>query len=369
MAIFTEQLGYSILDLGFDKTLTKFLSAQQGPTDVTPELINSFSQGTSAKSLLAGELISSLEQQTGAVFSGKTAFDNTQIGYRLGIDTDGTIKFYIGDSSNYLNWTGSALNIAGALTATSGVIGGWTVAATTISGSNIVLNSSGLIQTASSGQRIEIGNLGSGIQFYNTDGTSIATIQPTDSGTLFTSTSPNTASRMFQFISLVQNGSDSNPMVELQAADVSTGTVCIGITQKGDANAIDINLASSSIGRGIDITHLGDGIVGYFELNNINANSHTVEIYNKGTNAAATALYVEQTIASVASAQFKNTIATSTNFYRIMQFNGGGTTRTLWISDGTTPNGNLSGTVGDVCFYGPSGQPFYCTGGTNWTGM
>jgi len=56
---------------------------------------------------------------------------------------------------------------------------------------------------------------------------------------------------------------------------------------------------------------------------------------------------------------------TDTNFKKIASWAG----VTLWVSDGTTPNGNLTGTAGDVCYNGASSQPFYCTGTTNWTGM
>ena len=55
---------------------------------------------------------------SGTVFinHGKTAFNNTQTGFILGVE-NATAKFYIGNSTQYLNWTGSALNIAGSLTA------------------------------------------------------------------------------------------------------------------------------------------------------------------------------------------------------------------------------------------------------------
>lgn len=44
-------------------------------------------------------------------------------------------------------------------------------------------------------------------------------------------------------------------------------------------------------------------------------------------------------------------------------------TITFFESDGTDPNGNLSGTIGDVCFNcSPAGQLSYNSGGTtNWT--
>jgi len=49
--------------------------------------------------------------------AGKTDFNNSVAGFILGIDDSDsdTAKFYVGDSSNYINWTGSALNISGTL--------------------------------------------------------------------------------------------------------------------------------------------------------------------------------------------------------------------------------------------------------------
>lgn len=68
--------------------------------------------------------------------------------------------------------------------------------------------------------------------------------------------------------------------------------------------------------------------------------------------------------------QIQNNAVTGTGskFVAMMSFKQTSKTTTLWLSiDATTPNGNLTGTVGDVCFNGPSGRTFYCTGTTNWT--
>lgn len=53
------------------------------------------------------------------IAANKTDFNNTQSGFILGIDDSDSnrAKFYIGDSSNYLNWDGSTLIIAGSLVA------------------------------------------------------------------------------------------------------------------------------------------------------------------------------------------------------------------------------------------------------------
>jgi hypothetical protein len=59
---------------------------------------------------------------------GKTDFTNTDSGFILGIDNSDSdrAKFYIGDSTYYLNWTGVALNINGAVIDGTSTIGGRT---------------------------------------------------------------------------------------------------------------------------------------------------------------------------------------------------------------------------------------------------
>jgi len=82
----------------------------------------------SVAKLAAGTITSkaitlAVEDGTGDVYiaAGKTDFTNTDAGFILGIDDSDsdTPKFYIGDSSNYLNWDGTSLTIAGSLIAGS----------------------------------------------------------------------------------------------------------------------------------------------------------------------------------------------------------------------------------------------------------
>ena len=395
--IFTNsQPEYSILDLGFDKTLTKALLSLQGDVS-TPELSNVFTSGVAPRTLIAGELIAVLEQQAGAVFSGKTAFDNAQAGYRLGIDaSDNLVKFYIGDSSNYLNWTGSILSVSGVLSAGSIDIGGsdatsfhvdvdgnmWLGAATFASGPFRVTSSGamtaesgtftsgtitgGTIRTAASGARIELTSA-NGVAVYNSDGTLIGQFQTTDSGTLFSSTSPNTAGRMFQHISFIQSGSNANPMVYLQAEDVSTGTTCLSIVQKGDLNAILVSQTATSNSNSLQMENLGTGLVAYLKSNNAGS-VRAVEIYNIGSGEA---LYAGQSgNSAIAPVEFNQATAASTNFYKVIKLNGAGTNRAVWLSNGTTPNGNLTGVQGDICINADGGKAYYCsTTGTTWTAM
>lgn len=84
----------------------------------------------------------------GANSAGKLGFTNTESGYILGIDAkDGIPKFYIGDSSSYLNWDGSILSISGSITLISGSIAGMTITSTALtatSGGNSTILSSGI---------------------------------------------------------------------------------------------------------------------------------------------------------------------------------------------------------------------------------
>jgi len=57
--------------------------------------------------------------------------------------------------------------------------------------------------------------------------------------------------------------------------------------------------------------------------------------------------------------------ATSTNFKQRIKF----WTVSIWESDGTTANGNLSGTAWDICFNAGSNKPEYCQGSNNWTAL
>src|SRR3990167_2697819 len=92
---------YSILDLGFDKLITK---SSLIPDLVTPELQNIITQAVAPKNVTSGELLSILR-------FGKTRFDNTESGFILGLD-ESVAKFYIGDSASYLNWDGVTLTVS-----------------------------------------------------------------------------------------------------------------------------------------------------------------------------------------------------------------------------------------------------------------
>ena len=74
-------------------------------------------------------------------FNDKNTYSSSTAGVFLGYDTDG-YKVNIGDSSSYLKWSGTVLDLSGKITATDGAIGGWTIDTNSIyKGTDIILNS------------------------------------------------------------------------------------------------------------------------------------------------------------------------------------------------------------------------------------
>lgn len=88
---------------------------------------------------------------TGQIYTLGKTYGGSNAGWILEYNA-GTPRMEISDASrtNYLQWTGSALNIKGVITADSGSIGGWTTDATSIY-SGTGSNYSGLIKYASAG--------------------------------------------------------------------------------------------------------------------------------------------------------------------------------------------------------------------------
>lgn len=89
-------------------------------------------------------------------------------------------------------------------------------------------------------------------------------------------------------------------------------------------------------------------------------------MYIKQDHASASGATPLEILNDGALALIKGTAtATSTHFYPFAKING----VTIWMGDGTTANGALSGTAGDLLINGGSNKPEYCTGTTNWTAL
>lgn len=107
--------------------------------------------------------------------SGKTDFTNTDAGFILGLDDSDSdkAKFYIGDSTNYLNWTGSALNIKGSITGST-ITGSTLTTGTT--GPNVEISASRISQRTGTTEVVysDVGTYGGFWGIKDTDGDSVA---------------------------------------------------------------------------------------------------------------------------------------------------------------------------------------------------
>lgn len=171
--------------------------------------------------------------------------------------------------------------------------------------------------------------IASGGTLLNLSSTGVDTA--TTSGALLTLTS--TASTAGTQVLATLSGLTTGIGVSLVTAALTTGSA-LSIAANALTSGNAITLSSSST----DATARG-----------------VIQVTNSGSGSTGTAL--------IRGTQ----VVQSTNFRRILTESGSGVT--LWFSNGTTANGNLSGTAGDICFNGGSGKPEYCTGTTSWTAL
>jgi len=239
MSIFTNKdTPYNLLELGFDRSLIRVgtvASTSNVVEDVVPELRNVFSGGIAPKSLISGELVSVLEQQAGVIFSGKTIFDNSESGYRLGIDSNNLVKFYIGNTTDYFYWNGSTIGIS-SNTGDALVLD---------YGANILLKEGGSIKFTS----------------VSAAGPCTATLIATATGN-------------------VDNGTHSYKVTYVNSTgETSLGVISNAVTvdasnKKVDLSAIPISTSGGVTARNIYRTKAGGG--DYFILTTINDNTTTI---------------------------------------------------------------------------------------------
>lgn len=143
------------------------------------------------------------------------------------------------------------------------------------------------------------------------------------------------------------------------ASAATDETVVLRVTASGALAAgvlLDLTGAAVTTGTLLDIGDadaLTTGTIANFTSNSSSNGSRTLMTI-KNDNVAATGT-VLLTLTQDAP--------TSTNYFKAIAMNG----YTLWIGNGTTPNGNLSGTAGDWLIGGDSGKGYFCTGTTSWT--
>lgn len=176
----------------------------------------------------------------------------------------------------------------------------------------------------------------------------------TDSGTSSPAVYQNLGSIAVPSWSLLESAAGGFTL-PIAATDASTTTGnSLAITTSAITTGVVLNLTTGTTittGNAIAVSSAaaGTGARSLVKVTNSNASSVNtigIEVANTSTNAA-----------------FKSTVGlTSTHFQKQMVLGG----VTLWTSDGTDPNGALTGTAGDVCYNGATNKPAYCTGTTVW---
>ena len=140
-------------------------------------------------------------------------------------------------------------------------------------------------------------------------------------------------------------------------ASASEKVTTLDINQDSDGRSIYIDSENTTKIRHlfIDCTVLTSGGIATFYSNSSDATARIlVSINNDHASAVGvTPLWINQDA------------LTSTNFQKMINLDG----TIIWRSNGTDPNGALSGTAGDICFNGATNKPAYCTGTTNWTSL
>ncbi|RJO60400.1 hypothetical protein C4544_05235 [candidate division WS5 bacterium] len=325
----------------FDKNLYKLVETE------TPNVFE-----IDPLNIASGTLTAILEQNVGVLKIGKTKFDNTNAGYILGVD-NGTAKFYIGDSTNYLNWTGSALSMSGAITASSGTIGGWIIGSTTLS-------------SAASGERLVLDKGNSKVELFNSSGNSVlalrygttgqwiitCTAQNDNRGIMYVTASLNTAVNLFD---VVNNGTGQT--MRLYQDNASNSSSVLSLTNNaGNAPVLSITQTPSSSLSSIDITHSSDSSPA-INIDASNSDDSGIEITAVPANTDTHGMKI--TITGGASGDALNIVnSATTHLSRAIEI-----TRTInSASDGSAiyikpANSNPSGHCWGITFDGSGANP------------
>ncbi len=178
-----------------------------------------------------------------------------------------------------------------------------------------------------------------------------------------------TASQLY--ITTDQDASANSASVQLVAANAAYDQPVLQITQAGTGNGVKVTTAvGTATGLNFDLentsangiyTHcdvLTTGTCALFSSDSSDDSTRSlVKIVNDNTSAVGTTPLT-----------IKQDAPTSTNFKKLIVLDS----LTIWISDGTTAEGALTGVEGDICLNGGTGggQMAFCdASGQNWTDM
>jgi len=324
--------------------------------------------------------------------AGKTDFTNTDSGFILGIDDSDSnkVKFYIGDSTQYLNWTGTAFKLEG-VTLTASTF------QSSASGERIVFNDNGFaVYNADNTQTSYLNSDGCLRQtnFFGADTTTSITDHLTNEtsylGTLDIKKKRwiNDGSQYADFGAIIHLATE-HPAVTGNLTKTGTGTITMLIPDQAtnlgntdDWDFVGINKGTTHKDYKIEIDGTGNpNTFKWSDNGGVGWVATTVAITGADqtlTSADGSVIYIKfsATTGGVSGDYWTGISGAYTDFkehfkkmIRMASAADDGNGMVMWVSDGTSPNGALSGNVGDICFYGDSGKMYHCTGTTNWTSL
>lgn len=185
----------------------------------------------------------------------KKSYTDDTAGFWVGIHS-GVAKLYVGTSSNFVKWDGSTLSINGSITATTGTIGGFTIGATSLSTSGVVI-SSAAVSAASGTIKIDGANTklyaGSSLTIDGAGTGTITggTIRTAASGARVEMDGANTDFRIYDATQLVATIFASSASLWL-SHEISTGNISFA-TNDALAATIDQNGNFALAKAGADI--------------------------------------------------------------------------------------------------------------------
>jgi fibronectin-binding autotransporter adhesin len=169
-------------------------------------------------------------------------------------------------------------------------------------------------------------------------------------------------------------------LLQLTAASATTGVIA-QITANGLTTGNGLNVSSSgtitSSGSGLVVVTASGLTTGYAMqitdggASNTLTSGSMLRVYSNSNDTTARGVVsIVQDNASATGATpilIQQDGVVSTNYRRLIKESATGIT--IWMGNGTTANGTLSGTAGDILINGGSNKPEYCTGTTNWTAL
>lgn len=231
---------------------------------------------------------------------------------------------------------------------------------------NAVTNTSGTVSDTTNGIEIVMDALGTGA------GVSITHAAPTGTGAVITNNALTTGAGLS--LATSATGITTTGRIFLSTHSGNAGvsaTLNEFISAAADETTVLQVKASAALAAGKIVNVSGASMttgtaLAIADLNALTTGSAINVTSNSADATARSLVYIKNDHASAVGtiplAIVQDSPATA-HFYAAIKVNS----NTIWVGDGTTANGTLSGTAGDILINGGASKIEFCTGTTNWT--